>query len=329
MKSFQRRRRLLFILFTLLVLVSVGVIRETRLEAHEWNAYTPLGQVVEVNGSRMHLYCTGESRPGQPIIILEGGLGDSSLTWYSIQPEISQMARVCSYDRSGYGWSDPAPGPRTASAIADELYALLKAAEIDGPYLLVGHSFGGLCARMFATLYPQEVAALVLVDSLNAEELARLPAWLRASLLAIPALETGLGAILESTGVLRWLAERQVIASSPVVQHLPGDVQAGAKAQYYRTQTLTTAYTEQIATAQSAVLAHEAGSLGTLPVIALVASTGADDQSQAEYEADYAGLSTNSHIVFVDNSPHYIHLAEPTAVLNAIQEAIELAGSER
>ena len=320
------KRLLALILMGLLVLYIFGAIIETRLEADEWNAYMPLGRMIEVNNRQMHIFCIGESKSGQPSIILEAGLGDSSFTWYSIQLEISQMARVCSYDRSGYGWSDPGPGPRTASVIADELHALLKAAEIDGPYLLVGHSFGGLCTRMFASHYPEEVAALLLVDSLNAEELARLPAWLRGPLLFIPALETGLGAILESAGLLRWLAESNTIELSPVIEHLPKDVQAEAKAQYYRTRTLTTAYTEQIATAQSAVLAHEAGDLGTLPIIALVASNNMDNQSQAE--SDFAALSTNSRVLFVNNSQHYIHLVEPTIVLNAIQEALQIPENE-
>jgi pimeloyl-ACP methyl ester carboxylesterase len=321
----RMKRLLAVILMGLLVLYIVGVIREARLEAHEWNSYTPVGRVIEVNSRQMHIYCIGESKLGQLVIILEAGLGDSLFTWYSIQPAISQMARVCSYDRSGYGWSDPASGPRTASIIADELHVLLKAAGIDGPYLLVGHSFGGLCARMFASHYPKEVATLVLVDSLNAEELARLPSWSRGPLLFIPALETGLGSILEAAGVLRWLAEMNAIELPLVIEHLPSNLQAEAKAQYYRTQTLITAYTEQRATAQSAVLSHESGDLGTMPVIALVAATNLDNQSKAEYEADIDTLSTNSRVVFVEDSPHYIHLVRPTIVLNTILEALQIA----
>jgi len=100
-------------------------------------------------------------------------MGGSSLDWLRVQPEIAKFTRVCSYDRAGYGWSDSSPMPRTSLQIAEELKGLLTSAEERGPYLLVGHSFGGYNVRMFAKLYPSDVAGMVLVDAEHPDEGSR------------------------------------------------------------------------------------------------------------------------------------------------------------
>jgi pimeloyl-ACP methyl ester carboxylesterase len=118
--------------------------------------------IAATDGARLDLHCTGK---GAPAVILESGALDWSPAWAVVQPRIARWARVCSYDRAGTGFSTPGPFPRTSMRIAGELRSALRTAGIAGPYILVGHAFGGDNVRAFADLYPSEVAGLVLVDA--------------------------------------------------------------------------------------------------------------------------------------------------------------------
>ncbi len=126
------------------------------------HAYSPPGRLVDIGGYRLHLNCTGKNGP---TVVLISGAGDFSFDWALVQPDVARFGRVCSYDPAGLAWSDPGPTPRTMVQDAFELHALLKAARIKGPYVLVGHSLGGLMARVYAETYAKEVAGMVLVDS--------------------------------------------------------------------------------------------------------------------------------------------------------------------
>ena len=130
----------------------------------------PLGRLVDIGRHRLHIHCTGA---GAPTVVLEAGLGGNHLDWVLVQPEIAKVTRVCSYDRAGYGWSDPGPQPRTAAMIAGELALLLSTAGIDGPLVMVGHSFGGALAFYYARQHPDQVAGLVLVDSMHPDQYER------------------------------------------------------------------------------------------------------------------------------------------------------------
>lgn len=131
--------------------------------------YPPIGQMVDVGGYRLHLYCTGESQPGEPTVIVEAGSGSVGLMWALVQDEVEKSVRICTYDRAGLGWSDPSPKPRTADVITDELHTLLGNARIEAPYILVGHSLGGIFVREYQYKYPDEVAGIILVDSGDGE----------------------------------------------------------------------------------------------------------------------------------------------------------------
>lgn len=109
-----------------------------------------IGQPINIGGRSLNLYCTGS---GKPAVILESGANNPGLAWLLVQPKIAEFTRACWCDRAGDGWSDPGPFPRTASAIAKDLHALLIAAKLPGPYVLVGHSFGGTSMRVFAGMY--------------------------------------------------------------------------------------------------------------------------------------------------------------------------------
>lgn len=145
---------------------------ETRLEARR---FPENGRLVDVGGYHLMLNCIGV---GKPTVILEAGWSDLSVEWRKVQPEIAKFAQVCSYDRAGYGGSDPGPVPRTSVQIATELHALLRNAGEQPPYVLVGHSFGGYNVRVFNGLYPNEVAGIVLVDATQEDQYELLPkAW--------------------------------------------------------------------------------------------------------------------------------------------------------
>jgi pimeloyl-ACP methyl ester carboxylesterase len=146
----------------LVVLGLVGASYEAIAPAGDARRYPAPGQLVDVGGERLHIQCVGA---GSPTVVLDAGLGGSSLDWSLVQPELGRTTRVCAYDRAGMGWSDPGPQPRTPSQIADELHTLLTNAGISGPYVLVGHSLAGKNVRLFALQHPEQVAGMVLVDA--------------------------------------------------------------------------------------------------------------------------------------------------------------------
>src|SRR5690606_8893194 len=113
-------------------------------------------------------------------VILEAGLGAGHSSWALVQPEVATFARVCSYDRAGVGASDPAPTPRTSQDVVSDLHTLLTIAGVGGPYILAGHSFGALHARLYAHTYPAEVAGIVLIDPVHEDW------WARAAALIPP-----------------------------------------------------------------------------------------------------------------------------------------------
>jgi pimeloyl-ACP methyl ester carboxylesterase len=122
---------------------------------------------VSVGHHRLHIRCDGD---GGPPVVFDAALGGSSLSWSLVQPAVARLTRTCSYDRAGFGWSDAGPLPRTASRLADELHELLRGAAVLPPYVLVGHSYGGLVMRLYAARHPNDVAGLVLIEPAIPEE---------------------------------------------------------------------------------------------------------------------------------------------------------------
>jgi pimeloyl-ACP methyl ester carboxylesterase len=158
----RTRRWLLYPVLAVLAVASVGAGYETVQESVDAHAYPMPGQLVDVGGHRLHLHCTGS---GSPTVVLEPGLGEISSMFGRIAPAVARDTRVCVYDRAGRGWSESTDGPQDGVQIATGLHTLLDRAHIPGPYVLAGHSFGGLYVRTFAARYPQQVAGLVLLDA--------------------------------------------------------------------------------------------------------------------------------------------------------------------
>src|SRR4029450_13325865 len=146
----------------MLALASIGGGFEAAGAAADARAYPMPGQLIDVGGHRLHLHCTGS---GTPTVVLEPGAGamSSALGW--ITPAVARDTRVCVYDRAGRGWSEPADGPQDGLRTGTDLHTLLQRGQVPGPYVLAGHSFGGLYALTYAARYPDEVAGMVLMDS--------------------------------------------------------------------------------------------------------------------------------------------------------------------
>ncbi len=149
------------------LLLLAGIAYQCFGAARDLRRHPPPGRLIDIGGRRLHLLDQGTN---PPTVVFESGLPGSVLSWFLVQGELSRLVRTVAYDRAGLGWSDPGAEPRSAEKIAEELRSLLQRADVAPPYILVGHSFGGLTTRLYAARYPDEVAALVLLDPVGAGE---------------------------------------------------------------------------------------------------------------------------------------------------------------
>src|SRR5215211_9106482 len=163
-RRFMRRigKALLGLVVVLLALAVAGAIYQTIATGLAERAYPAPGEMVGVKGHSLHINCVGQ---GSPTVVLDSGMAMFSAQWVRVQREVSGTTRVCAYDRAGMGWSEMGPDPRDARQITGELHTLLGKAGIEGPYVLVGHSLGGMYMLTYAARYPDEVAGVALVDS--------------------------------------------------------------------------------------------------------------------------------------------------------------------
>jgi pimeloyl-ACP methyl ester carboxylesterase len=169
-----RVRWLIYPVVASLAIGAVGGMYETVARAQDRNAYPAPGTLYDVGGHRLHLHCTGT---GSPTVVLEQGLGATSAGWTRITNELDHTSRVCTYDRAGQGWSDDVATRQDGLAIAADLHTLLARADEPGPYVLVGHSAGGPYVMTFAATYPDEIAGMVLLDSMSPHEFTDLPGF--------------------------------------------------------------------------------------------------------------------------------------------------------
>lgn len=140
--------------------------------------FPPIGRMIDVGGYKLHIIDKGE---GEPVVVIDPGMGCNSLSWGLVYPEIAKFTRVVVVDRAGYAWSDTSTLPRTSENIVKELHTLLHNGNIPGPYILVGHSFGGVNVRLYASKYPQDVAGVVLVDSSHEDQFKEGSIWSKPS----------------------------------------------------------------------------------------------------------------------------------------------------
>ena len=159
------------ILLVLLCVSSVAQCALAQSMQDEGRGSASFDKLVNVgDGRRLHVSCSGMNFEGSPTVVLESGAGNDSSVWNRVLPEVAKFTRVCSYDRAGLGSSDPVPVLRTIVALTEDLHSLLVNAKVTGPYILVGHSLGGILVRLYASYYPAEVVGMILVDSAHEDE---------------------------------------------------------------------------------------------------------------------------------------------------------------
>jgi pimeloyl-ACP methyl ester carboxylesterase len=307
--------------------------------------FPPPGRLIDIGGWRLHLNCTGEARASQPTVILEPGLGDFSVEWGLVQPEVAKFARVCSYDRAGDGWSELGPHPRTFRQIVYELHTLLDKAGVKPPFVFVGHSYGGWLTRLYAYTYPAEVVGMVLVE-VGVDNPWRLMAGgklVRSSELAkgqqIPAVKTS-GPLRVSDippeALKQMRAGAEALAknpNSPPRDKLPADAQrmrAWTLAQLGHIAAGVNPFEHEELAALRAERTKSQYPLGDKPLIVLTRGIPDEDSKELEEEhrRDHAAISTISRkgkLVIASRSGHHVQLDEPELVVNAIREVLTTA----
>ncbi len=279
--------------------------------------YPPPGKMVDVGGYRLHLYRMGKRHvAGTPTVLLEAGHGSTSLDWCIVQPEIAKYTLVYAYDRAGYGWSETGPLPRTSQQIVEELHRLLLNAAIAGPYVLVGHSFGGSIVCQYAATYPDEVAGLVLVDPLPEGYVFSLTPRMRQRAKRLMKL-FAVARILALFGVVRLLMTTRLY---PLPQGYTPTARAIVKAHRSQTRYLAAVNAETAAAWREPVRGQR--SYGELPLVVLTADTVADFTSQEAqqwraFHQSLANSSSRGRLEVVKGSGHYMVLERPEAVVHA------------
>jgi pimeloyl-ACP methyl ester carboxylesterase len=325
--GFWTGRVLLGLVITLVALAASGAIYQAVATAIDQRTYPPPGQLVDVGGYRLHIQCAGT---GSPTVILDAAADMMSADWGWIQPAVAQHTRVCAYDRAGMGWSDPGPLPRDAQHISAELHTLLTKAKLTGPYVLVGHSAGGLYVRMYAAQYPDDVVGMVLVDPGHPDMNTRIPA-LQAKNAEDARLVSTLS-ILSYFGVPRLLG-----IGNANTQGLPAQQRAEASAATVTPQHWATVGALIEATPATYDEVRGTGGLGDRPLIVISTTTAwltagapADDARRIlnDLHTELGALSSESRHDLVAGATHgsLVHNREHAqATIDAILQVVEAA----
>jgi pimeloyl-ACP methyl ester carboxylesterase len=313
-------RWLLYPVIAMLALASIGGGYQTLGAAADAKAYPMPGRLIDVGGHRLHLRCTGS---GTPTVVLEPGAGEMSSNLGWIAPAVARDTRVCVYDRAGRGWSEPASTAQDGAQIVTDLHTLLQRGHVPGPYVLAGHSFGGLYVLTFAARYPNEVAGMVLVDS-TAPASAANPGTpspghggsddvlSRVSALVSTAARLGLARLYAQSdfGSLPPRSRDEVRASDATASTLRSTIDEYVQA---------TASTEQAAALRD---------FADKPLIVLTAGSG-HDAAWSTAQNHMARLSTNSVHRIIDGATHEDLIADEEDAAATTQAILDVVASVR
>jgi pimeloyl-ACP methyl ester carboxylesterase len=299
--------------------------------------YPAPGKLVDVGGHRLHINCQGQ---GGPTVVMESGNGNFSLNWGKVPREVAKFTRVCTYDRAGLGWSDRSLQPRTAHNLVEDLHTLLEQSGVEPPYVLVGHSLGGMLMRLYAHEHPDQVAGMVLVDSSHEEQLLRFPEALLRLSRKTDKLMNGVLRVMQlliAGGVLALapkLFPRQmlIMATEEDRDTFRGVVSADAK-------NLATIQEENAVADDhfAAVRAAHITSLGDIPLIVLshgkeqqipgmsVEVSREFEQAWQQMQDELTAQSSRGKRIVAEKSDHYIQLDQPELVIESIREVVDAA----
>lgn len=297
----------------------------------------PAGRLVGLGTHRLHLHCAGE---GAPTVVFDAALGASSLSWSLVQPAVARMTHACAYDRAGFGWSEPGPMPRTAGRIATELRELLVRSGTPAPYVLVGHSFGGLVVRLLTARYPHDVAGLVLIEPAIPAEWAD-PSTDQRALVRRGVRLCGYGEIAARWGVARLVSGLVSVGAVGVARaiarmagrgglrredegvlapiwKLPAEARAVLRHMWTQPRFFQAlgSQIENICESASEVARETPPGYGELPLV--VMSSSSASQQRLEADAALARLSTRGRHLVAQNSGHWVPLDAPQVVTEAI-----------
>jgi pimeloyl-ACP methyl ester carboxylesterase len=294
---------------------SAGAIREREL----LQRFPAPGKFIDVGGRKLHLYCKGDAKG--PAVIIEGGALVSGLSYMKAQDAVAPLAKVCVYDRAGMGWSDAAPTPRSLEARADDLHALLAKSGLKAPYILIGHSAGGMMVRVFAHKYPKQVAAMILVEA-SEEQFNTTP----ESLTRLKQTATQLGFAVNMANAGQDIPQLRV-PNGPPEQDLMQRVSA-IKAGQDDFVAMSNLPTEL---AKFGGL----GKLGDTPLVVIRRGkadpgfTEAQNQQWNEAQARLATLSTRSVAMVAENSGHVVNLDQPEMFATAVRRVQQMLNTAR
>ena len=320
-----------------LVLIGAGIVYQWIGIRRDAALFPPPGRLVQAGALRLHIYELGK---GSPAVVLESGISATSVSWRRVQSAIADFTHVLSYDRAGLGWSDPARTPRTATHIVKELDAMLQAANVPPPYILVGHSFGALVVRLYALHHPTNVAGIVLVDPLRPQDWHPLSARQRRDLKG-GAFLSGWGALLAWFGVVRFTLLRLARGSSWLPRFIGRATSTGAG--LATLERLVGEVRKMPQELWPAIVSHwchpksfrSMGShlaqlpvsveciIGTKPLagVPVIVLTGTKSLTKWAPE-DFPGISSDTTRIVAEHSGHWIQLDEPELVVNAVRDLV-------
>ena len=313
-------RTIMWLIVGILVLTTTGATYQAVSTKSDQRNYPPLGQLVDVGGYKLHIYCLGKNVEGSPTIILEQGLGGTSAAWARVQPEIAKSTRVCAYDRAGMGWSEPGGAPRDGQHIAAELHNLLHNAEIPGPYVLVGWSFGGLYVRTYAGKYPTEVSGIVLLDSSHPDQ------WTSTT-----AGESQFESNARIYRIAPWLARMGVMRVMGLFQPdpgLPAPQNESIKVSFAATKDWDAQSEEFLASPATNDQVRNLGSLNDMPLFVLTATEHGTPPEQEQlwqsWQKELALLSTNNVHQIVTGANHAAFWLDPETVKISVEKILHI-----
>jgi pimeloyl-ACP methyl ester carboxylesterase len=278
------------------------------------------GHLFDIGGRRLHAVITGDRQPRKLPVVLEAGLTAMSSCWAWVQEELSGTTKVLSYDRAGLGWSDPSGAPKDARHIAEDLHALLNAANFPRPFVFAGHSMGGIFGRAYAAMYPGDVAGMVLVDASHPEQIERSPniKWsLRKFFWFLKATP-----YMASCGLMKVVGD---FGMSAQAAGLPSVHKLVAKEFFSSAQHMraTVREAEEWFTSTAQVKDHH---LGDLPVLAITAPHNCMD-GWLDLQRELSQISTRGAHLVVDGASHITILTNRPHAQRVAQEILRFAVS--